>query len=46
VGLLGIPRAQVQAERLAAQAAAHLDALGERADLLRALATFAIARRS
>ncbi len=46
VGLLGIPRAQAQAERLSAQAAAHLDALGERADLLRALAGFAIARRS
>lgn len=46
VGLLGIPRAQAQAERLSAQAAAHLDALGERADLLRALAGFAIARRN
>lgn len=46
VGLLGIPRAQAQAERLAAQAAAHLDALGERADLLRALADYAIARRT
>ena len=46
VGLLGIPRARVQAERLAAQAAGHLDALGERADLLRALAAYAIARRN
>lgn len=45
VGLLGVPRARAQAERLAAQAAAHLDALGERADLLRALAAYAIARR-
>jgi len=46
VGLLGIPRARAQAERLAAQAVGHLDALGERANLLRALATYAIARRS
>ncbi|BDG74960.1 polyprenyl synthetase family protein [Roseomonas fluvialis] len=46
VGLLGIPRARAHAERLAAQAAAHLDALGERADLLRALADYAIARRT
>jgi len=46
VGLLGIDRARAQAERLAAQAAAHLDAFGERADLLRALAAYAIARRN
>lgn len=46
VGLLGIPRARAQAERLAAQAAGHLDSLGERADLLRALAAYAIARRN
>jgi farnesyl diphosphate synthase len=46
VGLLGIPRARAHAERLAAQAAAHLDALGDRADLLRALADYAIARRT
>jgi farnesyl diphosphate synthase len=46
VGLLGIPRARAHAERLAAQAAAHLDALGERADLMRALADYAIARRT
>ena len=46
VGLLGIPRARAHAERLAAQAAGHLDALGERADLLRALADYAIARRT
>ncbi|WP_245216722.1 polyprenyl synthetase family protein [Neoroseomonas nitratireducens] len=45
VSLLGIERARVQAERLAAQAASHLDALGERADLLRALARYTIARR-
>jgi farnesyl diphosphate synthase len=46
VGLLGLDRARAQAERLAAQAAAHLDALGDRADLLRALAGYAIARRN
>ncbi len=46
VGLLGVPRARAQMERLAAQAAAHLDALGDRADLLRALAQYAIARRN
>jgi farnesyl diphosphate synthase len=46
VGLLGIERARAQAERLAAQAAAHLDAFGERADLLKALAAYAIARRT
>jgi farnesyl diphosphate synthase len=46
VGLLGIPRARAHAERLADQAASHLDALGDRADLLRALAGYAIARRT
>jgi farnesyl diphosphate synthase len=46
VGLLGIPRARAHAERLADQAASHLDALGDRADLMRALAGYAIARRT
>ena len=46
VGLLGLPRARSQSQRLAAQAAAHLDVLGDRADLLRALAAYAIARRN
>lgn len=46
VGLLGVDRARSQMERLAAQATAHLDALGDRADLLRALAAYAIARRN
>lgn len=46
VGLLGLERARVQAERLAAQARAHLDSFGERADLLRMLADYTIARRS
>jgi farnesyl diphosphate synthase len=45
VGLLGLERARAQAERLADQARWHLDSLGERADLLRALATYAIERR-
>ncbi|ONG47868.1 farnesyl-diphosphate synthase [Pseudoroseomonas deserti] len=46
VGLLGLDRARVQAERLAAQARAHLDSFGPRADLLRMLADYTIARRS
>ncbi|QTI80773.1 polyprenyl synthetase family protein [Roseomonas marmotae] len=46
VGLLGLERARAQAERLAAQARDHLDSLGERADLLRMLAGYTIARRS
>ena len=46
VGLLGLERARMQAERLVAQAKGHLDSFGERADLLRALADFVIARRS
>ncbi|MXP65184.1 polyprenyl synthetase family protein [Roseomonas sp. M0104] len=46
VGLLGLDRAKVQAERLAEQAAAHLDSFGERADLLRMLAAYTINRRS
>ncbi len=46
VGLLGLERARGQAERLAAQARSHLDSFGERADLLRMLADFTIARRS
>jgi len=46
VSLLGIERARIQAERLAEQAQRHLDAFDDRADLMRALAHFAIARRS
>jgi farnesyl diphosphate synthase len=46
VGLLGLERARLQAERLVAQAQAHLDVFGERADLLRMLADFVIERRS
>ena len=46
VGLLGLDRARMQAERLVAQARGHLDTFGERADMLRALADFTISRRS
>ena len=46
VGLLGLERARLQAERLAAQAQDHLDAFGEAAAHLRALANYTIARRS
>ena len=46
VGLLGLERARLQAERLAAQAQDHLDAFGEAAAHLRMLADYTIARRS
>ncbi|NGM22737.1 polyprenyl synthetase family protein [Roseomonas stagni] len=46
VGLLGIERARLQAERLVAQARQHLDSFGERADLLRDLAAYTIERKS
>lgn len=46
VGLLGLERARLQAERLAAQAQDHLDAFGDAAAHLRALAVYTIARRS
>ncbi|MCA3324155.1 MAG: polyprenyl synthetase family protein [Roseomonas sp.] len=46
VGLLGVERARLQAERLAAQAQDQLDALGEAAAHLRTLADYTIARRS
>jgi farnesyl diphosphate synthase len=46
VGLLGLERARLQAERLVDQAKGHLDGFGERAELLRLLADFVIARRS
>lgn len=46
VGLLGLDRARLQAERLAAQAQDHLDAFGDAAAHLRALADYTIARRS
>jgi farnesyl diphosphate synthase len=46
VGLLGVDRARMQAERLVEQAGRHLDSFGERADLLRALADYTVARRT
>ncbi len=44
VSILGLERARAQAGLLAAQAVAHLDLFDEKADLLRALATFAVER--
>ena len=46
VSILGLERARAQAERLADQAAAHLESFGERADLLRQLAKFTVTRKS
>ena len=44
VALLGPERARTQAEMLARQAAAHLDAFAEKAETLRAVADFVITR--
>ena len=46
VRILGLERARAQAEKLAEQAAGHLDAFGERAVLLQALARFTVTRKS
>ncbi len=46
VALLGVDRARTQAEALATQAASHLSAFGDRADRLRALAAYVVARES
>jgi farnesyl diphosphate synthase len=46
VAILGVDRARAQAELLARQAASHLDGFGDRAALLRALASFAVKRRN
>ncbi len=46
VSILGLDRARAQAERLAEQAAGHLESFGEKAELLRALATFTVTRKS
>jgi farnesyl diphosphate synthase len=46
VAVLGVERARQQADMLARQAADHLDSFGERAALLRALASFVVARRN
>lgn len=46
VSLLGIERAHAQARLLAEQAPKHLDLFGEKADLLRELARWAVDRRT
>ena len=46
VAVLGAERARAQAELLARQAAEHMESFGERAALLRALATYVVTRRS
>jgi farnesyl diphosphate synthase len=46
VSLLGVEKARAHADALAAQAKAHLDLFGEKADLLRAAADFVVARRA
>jgi farnesyl diphosphate synthase len=46
VSILGLDRAKAQAEKLAEQAAGHLESFGDRADLLRALARFTVTRKS
>ncbi len=46
VGLLGIDRARLHAERLVAQARDHIEVFSDRADLLRALADYVIERRN
>lgn len=46
VSLLGAERARAQAEILADQACRHLDAFGDKADLLRKTARFVVERRS
>ncbi len=46
IAVLGAERARDQAEALAAQAAAQLDSFGPKADLLRELAAYVVARRS
>lgn len=46
VAVLGLERAKAQAEKLAEQAAGHLDGFGERAALLQQLARFTVSRKS
>jgi farnesyl diphosphate synthase len=46
VSILGLERARAQAERLAEQAAQHLESFGERGELLRLLARFTVTRKS
>jgi farnesyl diphosphate synthase len=46
VSILGLERARAQAERMADQAAGHLESFGPRAELLQALARFTVTRKS
>ncbi len=46
VGIMGVERARDQARMLADQAASHLDAFGEGAAMLRALAHYVVERRT
>ena len=46
VAILGIERARAQADLLARQAAGHLEGFGERARLLRSLASYVVTRRN
>ena len=46
VAVLGVERARDQAELLAHQAAGHLEGFGDRAKLLRALASYVVTRRN
>lgn len=45
VSILGLERAKTQARLLASQAVSHLDLFDEKADLLRAMATFVVERK-
>lgn len=46
VSILGLERAKTQAGLLASQAVSHLDLFDEKADLLRAMATFVVERKN
>jgi farnesyl diphosphate synthase len=46
VAVLGVDRAWAQADLLGRQAAGHLETFGDRAKLLRALATYVVTRRN
>jgi len=46
VGLLGLERARLHAERLVSQARDHLDSFGDSADMLRGLASYTIERKT
>lgn len=46
VSLMGVDRARMQARMLADQASSHLDPLGDRVEILRAVADFVVRRRA